>query len=148
MTSADKKINSLLVECIAERQAFLDDFTRLYADYGLSLIVSNELFCPGIWNGAEIRDLRLKLGLDVSITPVSPSTAAQSAIVEPSGSESPPDPNIMASEAESSLETPIYDVLAPSGGLEACDCFVDGSCTALDEVLTPQEPLADEEIWS
>lgn len=61
---ADTKINELIAACITERQDFLDAFTRIFADFGVALIVSDESYCPGIWRSDEVRDLRVQLGMD------------------------------------------------------------------------------------
>jgi len=61
---ADKRINELLIACIEQRQSFLDAFTKIYADCGVVFQVNDESFCPGIWAGDEISDLKLKLGMD------------------------------------------------------------------------------------
>jgi hypothetical protein len=67
----DAKINQLLQDCIKERQDFLDAFTRIYSDYGLGFIVSDESYCPGIWRADEIQDLKLRLGMfDATDTPI------------------------------------------------------------------------------
>lgn len=66
----DAKINELLIAVINERQAFLDDFTKLFADFGQALIVSDESICPGPWNAQEISDMRIRLGIgDVPFIP-------------------------------------------------------------------------------
>jgi molybdopterin converting factor small subunit len=88
---ADKKINELLIACVNERQDFLDAFKKIFSDYGLSLVVSDESFCPSIWTGAEIRDMRLKLGMDASIPPVESVTQPQDELNSEKGSQIPPE---------------------------------------------------------
>ncbi len=71
---ADERINALLRDCINERQDFLDAFSKIYSDYGLVFVVSDESFCPGIWAGDEIRDLRIRLGMDTQPTDIADNT--------------------------------------------------------------------------
>jgi hypothetical protein len=62
---ADARIDELLKECITVRQDFLDAFTRLYGEYGLDLVISDESYCPGRWwNSVEVKEMRRKLKMD------------------------------------------------------------------------------------
>ena len=58
---ADAEIDDLLRAVITEHDAFLDSFVRIFQDYGLSFICSDEGFCPGPFAEREIEEMRIKL---------------------------------------------------------------------------------------
>jgi len=60
---ADAEINELLRNCVRQYDLFLEASARIFQDYGLTFICSDESYCPGPWPAMEVRDMRLRLGL-------------------------------------------------------------------------------------
>jgi len=59
--AADTKIEELLRAALDERDAFLDGFRRIFADFGQSFVANTEELCPGVWAGDEVENLRSRL---------------------------------------------------------------------------------------
>jgi len=108
--TADKIIDEHIIACITERQSFLDDFKKLYAEYGLQLVISDESYCPGRWwTDAEIRNMRKTLCMDGQLPP-DPNpirTAARGASIPPveqsAGGSKLPSEAVSAPEVEFTL---------------------------------------------
>jgi hypothetical protein len=110
--TADAKINELLRECIAVRQDFLDAFARIFDDYGLNFIVSDENSCPGIWGGLEIRDLKLRLGIESAPEAESAPEVPQN---EPVLTQAPAEGSLLPSEGTLQAPEPQTPLVEVSG---------------------------------
>jgi hypothetical protein len=107
--TCDEVINELLRNCLRERQAFLDSFYKLFQDYGSVFVCSDEAFAPGPFNSMEVRDMKLRLGMDVPDEPgCSTATKLQKA-------DEPPRPAKPLDDIYGDGESPESDDLVPTG---------------------------------
>jgi hypothetical protein len=99
---ADVEINKLLVDCLNIRQDFLDTVSKIYTDFGLTFLLSDESYCPGPWRALEVRDLRIRLGMDATTAPEAVEPPATE-VISAQNEQTAPDPAQIPSEAEFGL---------------------------------------------
>ncbi|MBN2513583.1 MAG: hypothetical protein JXB18_11655 [Sedimentisphaerales bacterium] len=58
---ADENCNSLLLAMLDERDAFTEAFQKIYADFGLSFVASDESLIPSVMNAADVQEFRFRI---------------------------------------------------------------------------------------
>ena len=104
-TEADNEVKQILRDCLNERQAFIAGCVAIFRDYGLPFVIEDESFCPGPFSAADVREFRIKLGMDAVSEPVVISET-EIAVIQTEADE-PPKPAEPISEPFGEPDEPV-----------------------------------------